>query len=101
MATLGRRYGTGGRRHRSGPVPAAEWVRSVAERVDLPAAAVRCLARRAGRDPDEFLDAWRAKTPADCDRFWSALTPDADDDLLRAMAALAQAAAHGVRLRTS
>ena len=39
--------------------PSAEWVRSVAEQVDVPAAAVHCLARRAGRDPDEFLAAWR------------------------------------------
>src|SRR5262249_41791632 len=44
--------------------PSAEWIRSIAEQVDLPAAAVQCLARRVGRDPDEFLAAWRAKTPA-------------------------------------
>src|SRR5690242_16095385 len=37
--------------------PHAGWVGSAAERIDLPAAAVRGLARRAGRDPDEFLAA--------------------------------------------
>src|SRR5687768_13181230 len=52
--------------------PQAEWVRSAAERIDLPVAAVRCLARRAGRDPDEFLATWRTKTLADCERLWSA-----------------------------
>jgi hypothetical protein len=69
--------------------PSAEWVRSVVEQVDLPAAAVRCLAQRAGRDPDEFLAAWRTKTPADCERFWSTLAPNVHDDLLRAVAVLA------------
>src|SRR5947199_10769159 len=53
--------------------PSAEWVRLVAEQVDLPAAAVRCLAHRAERDPDEFLAAWRAKTPGDRERFWHSL----------------------------
>jgi len=37
--------------------PMDQWVRCVAEQVDLPAAAIRCLAQRAGRDPDEFLAA--------------------------------------------
>jgi hypothetical protein len=69
--------------------PHVEWAHAVAEALDLPAAAVRCLALRAGRDPDEFLAAWRTKTPADCDRLWSALAPHADDDVLRALAALA------------
>lgn len=69
--------------------PSAAWVRSVSEQVDLPAAAVRCLARRAGRDPEEFLAAWRAKTPADRERFWGTLAPNADDDQLRAVANLA------------
>ena len=69
--------------------PYAEWVRSVAEQTDLPAAAVHCLAQRAERDPDELLAAWRAKTPADCERFWNTLAPNADDDLLRAVATLA------------
>src|SRR5262245_52166218 len=68
--------------------PFAEWVRSLAEQVDVRAAAVHCLARRAERDPDEFLDEWRAKTPGDCDRFWTILAPEADDDLLRAVAIL-------------
>lgn len=63
-----------------------EWVRSIAEQIDLPVAAVHCLAQRAGRDPDEFLAAWRAKTPADCERFWNALAPNVDDDLLWAVA---------------
>jgi hypothetical protein len=69
--------------------PLAEWVQAVAERVDLPVAAVHRLAERAGRDPDEFLAAWRAKTPGDCERFWATLAPEADDDLLRAVAILA------------
>ena len=38
------------------------WVRSVAEQIDLPRAAVQRLARRAERDPDEFLASWRVKT---------------------------------------
>ena len=67
----------------------AEWVRSVAEQIDLPAAAVHCLAQRAERDPDELLAAWRAKTPADRERFWNTLAPNVDDDLLRAVATLA------------
>src|SRR5438046_1227258 len=69
--------------------PYVEWARSVAERIDLPAAAVRCLARRAGRDPDEVLAAWRTKTPADCERLCNTLVPHAEDDALRAPAALA------------
>jgi very-short-patch-repair endonuclease len=69
--------------------PTREWVRSVAEQVDLPAAAIQCLAQRVGRDPEEFAAAWRAKTPADCERFWSNLAPTEDDDLLRKVAALA------------
>ncbi len=69
--------------------PYAEWVRSVADQVDLPAAAVHCLAQRAQCDPNELLAAWRAKTPADCERFWNNLAPNADDDLLRAAATLA------------
>src|SRR5438132_12990493 len=69
--------------------PSAAWVYCVAEQVDLQTAVVQCLAQRAGHDPDEFLAAWRAKTPADRERFWSTLTPEADDDLLRALAAFA------------
>src|SRR5260370_607684 len=55
--------------------PYAEWVRSVVEQIDLPAAAVHCLAQRMERDPDELLAAWRAKTPADCERFWNTIAP--------------------------
>ena len=69
--------------------PYAEWARAVAEQFDLASAAVRCLAERAERDPDELLAAWQAKTPADCERFWTTLAPDADDDLLHAFAVLA------------
>jgi hypothetical protein len=69
--------------------PCAEWVRAAAEQLDLPAAAVSCLARRAGRNPDEFLAAWRNRTPADCERLWRSLPPQVDDDLLRAVADLA------------
>ena len=69
--------------------PYAEWVRSVAEHIDLPIAAVHCLAERAERDPEELLAAWRAKTHAVFDQFWNTLAPNADDDLLRAMAMLA------------
>ena len=65
--------------------PCTEWVRSVAEQVDLPTAAVQYLARRAGREPNELLAAWRAKTLADCERFWNTLTPNVDDDLLWAV----------------
>jgi Protein of unknown function (DUF559) len=69
--------------------PYAEWVRAVAERTDLPNAAIRHLAQRAERDPNEFLVAWRTKTSADRERFWSTLAPNEDDDLLRFVAALA------------
>jgi hypothetical protein len=68
--------------------PCAEWIRVVAEHVDLPAAAVRCLAHRAERDPTELHAEWKAKTPADRERFWNTLVPNVDDDLLRAVAAL-------------
>jgi len=81
--------------------PYAEWVRSVAEQIDLPAAAVQCLARRAGRDPDEFLAAWRVMTLADCERFRSTLAPNVDDDLLRAMAILAVSRASPSTVSTS
>ncbi len=69
--------------------PFAEWVRGVAEQTDLPAEAVRFLARRSDRDPDELLAEWRAKTPADRERYFSSVAPNADDDLLRAAANLA------------
>jgi very-short-patch-repair endonuclease len=69
--------------------PSAEWVRAVVDQVDLPATAVQCLAQQAGRDPDEFLVAWRAKTSADREQFWSTLAPNADDELLRTVANLA------------
>jgi hypothetical protein len=39
--------------------------------------------------PNELLAAWRAKTPADCERFWNTLAPNVDNDLLRAVATLA------------
>jgi hypothetical protein len=66
--------------------PFAEWVRSVAEDVDLPAAAVGRVARRLGRDPDELLAAWRTKTPAEWERFWNTLAPDVEEPLLRVLA---------------
>jgi very-short-patch-repair endonuclease len=69
--------------------PCAEWVRAIVERVDVPVAAVHRLARRAERNTEEFLAAWRTKTPADRERFWTTLAPEADDDLLRAVAILA------------
>jgi hypothetical protein len=50
---------------------------------------VHRLAQRAKRDPNEFLAEWRAKTPADCERFWATLAPTDDDDVLREVAALA------------
>jgi very-short-patch-repair endonuclease len=69
--------------------PYAQWIGYVAEQIDLPVAAIHFLARRAGRDPNEFLAAWRVKTRADRERLWSDLPPEEDDDLLRVMAALA------------
>jgi hypothetical protein len=57
--------------------------------VDLPAAAVQCLARRGGRAPEPFLAAWRATTFADREQFRHTLAPNADDDLLCTVAALA------------
>ena len=68
--------------------PCTEWAHAAAAEVDLPAAAVRCLAQRAGRESGELLAEWRAKTPADRERFWDALAPNADDDLIRAVASL-------------
>jgi hypothetical protein len=53
--------------------PVADWVRSAADRMDLPGAAVHALALRAGRDPAEFFAAWQAKAPGDRDRFWDTL----------------------------
>src|SRR5207244_2894199 len=69
--------------------PYVQWVGSVAEQVDLSVAAVHSLARRADRDADEFLAAWRVKTPSDRERLWNTFAPEENDDLLRAMAALA------------
>lgn len=69
--------------------PTPEWVCSVAEKVDLPAIAVQCLGRRAGRDPDSFLATWRATTVADRQRFQDTLVPQGDDDLLSVVATLA------------
>ena len=68
--------------------PCTEWAHAAAAEVDLPAAAVRCLAQRAGRESGELLAEWRAKTPADRERFWDALAPNADDDLIGAVASL-------------
>jgi hypothetical protein len=68
--------------------PVAEWVRSAALQTDLPTAAVHRLAQRSERDPNELLAAWRAKAPADRERFSKNLAPNADDDLLEAMASL-------------
>jgi hypothetical protein len=68
--------------------PTADWIRLIAGQVDLPVAAVHYLANRARRDPDEFLAAWKEKTAADRERFWSTLAPDLDDDLLGALANL-------------
>lgn len=69
--------------------PRSEWLCAVAERTDIPTAAIHCLARRANRDPDELLAAWQAKTPADRERFWNALVPNDDDGLLRIIVGLA------------
>jgi len=66
--------------------PHAAWVDAIAEEVDLQAAAIHHLARRAGRDPAELLAAWPSKTRADREWFWSGLAPNTDDDLLRAVA---------------
>jgi Protein of unknown function (DUF559) len=68
--------------------PTVEWAHSVAERVDLPATAVRCLARRVSHDLDQFLAAWRGKTPADCERIWSSVARQQNDDVLRPLSAL-------------
>ena len=98
MATSGGKYRPK-RCYREGKQcsPAPSGLASVAELVDLPAAAMQHLARRAGRESNELLAAWRAKTLADCERFWNTLTPNVDDDLLRAVAILAIGQAHEVR----
>ncbi len=69
--------------------PYADWIYSLVERVDLPSAVVRHLAERAGRDAEEFLTAWRTKTPVDCERFWNTLAPREGDDLLQTVAGMA------------
>jgi hypothetical protein len=69
--------------------PYAGWVHAVALEIDLPAAAVACVAERVRRNPGELLAAWRDKTPAEYEGFWNTLAPDQDDDLLRAVASLA------------
>jgi hypothetical protein len=69
--------------------PSAEWIYSAARELDIPAIAVRRLAQRVSRDPDDLLLEWQAKTPADRDRFWEALAPTADDHLLRTITRLA------------
>ncbi len=70
------------------PLPFAEWIRSVIEKFDLPAAAVLRLADRAGREQNEFLAAWRTKTATDREQFWNTIAPEMDDDLLRTLASL-------------
>jgi hypothetical protein len=70
-------------------LPLDAWLSSLAERQDLPRAAVQSLARRAGRDLDEFLASWQVKTVSDRERFWSSLEPEADDQQLREVAVLA------------
>jgi len=66
--------------------PEGPWIRCVAEQIDLPTAAVQCLAQRAARDPEEFLAEWRIKSNAEWERFWNTLAPKEDDDLLRSLA---------------
>jgi len=79
--------------------PTAEWVDAVAARTPLPAATICRLAERAGRSPGDLLGEWPTKTPADRERFWDALPPAADDDILREIAAgPAKWAAFGERI---
>src|SRR5947209_14942318 len=68
--------------------PLAAWVQSVAEQVDLPGMAVRCLAQRAGPNAHEFLTVWRTKTGGDREPFFDSLTPGTDHELLRAAATI-------------
>jgi very-short-patch-repair endonuclease len=68
--------------------PVAEWICSLAERIDIRSAAVRCLGERAGRNPDEFLASWNSKTSADRERFGSTLTCGTDEDQLLTLANL-------------
>ena len=69
--------------------PISEWGRAIAERVDLPAAAVERLAGRAGRAAREFASAWKVSTTADRERFWATLAPTAADKLISRLADLA------------
>jgi hypothetical protein len=66
--------------------PCQQWISAVNEQFDLPTAAIRSLARRAGRDPDEFLGTWRNKTLADRQRLRDMLAPEQYDDLLWTLA---------------
>lgn len=71
--------------------PLAEWLRRLAERIDLPAAALDCVARHAGRESEAFQSNWRTLTAADRERRWNTLPIHPDDAVLRRLAGLADA----------
>lgn len=71
--------------------PLAEWLLRLAEQVDLPSAALDCVARHAGREPAAFRTTWKTLTAADLERRWNALPLHPDDAVLRLLAGLADA----------
>ena len=90
MAPVGSRHRTKRGRRRAERVPIRR-MGSRCCRTDRPAGGSGPLpgARRSDRDPFELLAEWRAKTPADRERYFNYFAPNADDDLLRAAATLA------------
>lgn len=68
-----------------GHLPLTHWLAAAAVTAPLPTLAVRALARRLGRDPDDLLAEWHSKTPADRERCWDSAAPQGADDILRAL----------------
>lgn len=68
-----------------GHFPLARWLAAAAVTVPLSTLAVRALARRLDRDPDDLLAEWRSKTSTDRERCWDTAAPHADDDILRTL----------------
>lgn len=69
--------------------PDPNWIGIIAEELDLPRRAVKQLAQRANRDPEELLTLWPSMTSADRAWFWNSLAPETDDKILEAIANLA------------
>lgn len=75
--------------HMGDGFPRFNWIVATSKRFDLPAAAVRHVAGRAGRNPDELLAEWRSSTAEERSPFWESLIPQPDDRVLRGLTSLA------------